>query len=165
MSIQPHRSKFKKCTTKYVKDNLLDIIDISETLSKNRYIHKCPLNNFIYSSNIINLKLSHGNKENNKSIENKPEVNAIDTNNENSNSNDISTDNSIKNFEKSPKELKYENINFNKLNHNKFKINFMHLKLEYENDYSELFIKKYFPLEIIGTGAFGLVVSVIDIKE
>ena len=165
MSIQPHRSKFKKCTTKYVKDNLLDIIDISERLSKNRYIHKCPLNNFIYSSNIINLKLSHGNKENNKSIENKPEVNAIDTNNENSNSNDISTDNSIKNFEKSPKELKYENINFNKLNHNKFKINFMHLKLEYENDYSELFIKKYFPLEIIGTGAFGLVVSVIDIKE
>ena len=160
MSIQPHRSKFKKCTTKYVKDNLLDIIDISETLSKNRYIHKCPLNNFIYSSNIINLKLSHDNNENNKSIEKKQEVN--DTNNENSN--DISTDNSIKNFEKSSKELKYENINFNKLNHNKFKINFMHLKLEYENDYSELFIKKYFPLEIIGTGAFGLVVSVIDIK-
>ena len=128
MSIQPHRSKFKKCTTKYVKDNLLDIIDISETLSKNRYIHKCPLNNFIYSSNIINLKLSsHENNENNKSIEKKQEVN--DTNNENSN--DISTDNSIKNLDKSSKELKYENINFNKLNHNKFKINFMHLKLEY----------------------------------
>lgn len=160
MSIQPHRSKFKKCTTKYVKDNLLDIIDISETLSKNRYIHKCSLNNFIYSNNIINLKLSHGHNENNKNIEKKVETN--DTNNENSN--DISTDNSIKNFEKSSNELKYENINFNKLNHNKFKINFMHLKLQYENDYSELFIKKYFPLEIIGSGAFGLVVSVIDIK-
>ena len=54
MSIQPHRSKFKKCTTKYVKDNLLDIIDISETLSKNRYIHKCPLNNFIYFNYLSN---------------------------------------------------------------------------------------------------------------
>ena len=160
MSIQPHRSKFKKCTTKYVKDNLLDIIDISETLSKNRYIHKCPLNNFIYSSNVINLKLSQENNENNKNIEKNTEVN--DTNNDNSN--EISTDNSIKNFEKSSSQLKYENINFNKLNNNKFKINFMHLKLEYENDYSELFVKKYFPLEIIGTGAFGLVVSVIDIK-
>ena len=54
MSIQPHRSKYKKCTEHYFKDNLLDIIDISETLSKNRYIHKCPFNNFIYSKYISN---------------------------------------------------------------------------------------------------------------
>ena len=38
--IQPKRSKYKKCTKNYVQDNLLDIIDIEETLLKNRYIKK-----------------------------------------------------------------------------------------------------------------------------
>ena len=136
MSIQYQRSKFKKSTETYFKDNLLDIIDISETLSKNRYIHKCPLNNFIFSKYISDYNIS---KEN------------INNNNDN-------------NLEKDIKELNTENINFEKLNDNKFHINFMKLKLEYENDYTILFIDKYYPLEIIGAGSFGLVLSVIEIE-
>ena len=34
--IQPKRSKFKKSTINYVQDNILDIIDIEETLSKDQ---------------------------------------------------------------------------------------------------------------------------------
>ncbi len=47
--IQPKRSKYKKCTKNYVQDNLLDIIDIEETLLKNRYISKVQKSDFIYS--------------------------------------------------------------------------------------------------------------------
>ena len=65
MSIQYQRSKFKKSTETYFKDNLLDIIDISETLSKNRYIHKCPLNNFIFSKYIADYNTSKENINNN----------------------------------------------------------------------------------------------------
>ena len=65
MSIQYQRSKYKKSTETYFKDNLLDIIDISETLSKNRYIHKCPLNNFIYSKYISNYNTTKENINNN----------------------------------------------------------------------------------------------------
>jgi hypothetical protein len=151
MSIQPQRSKFKKCTVNYCKDNLLDIIDISETLSKNRYIHKCPLNNFIYAKYIPNIKSiieTEKNMENNKQIQNKE--------------NNTYLNNNKKCFEKHFKDLNYENINFQKLNQNKFKIDFYKLKLEYENDYAILFIDKYYPLEIIGAGGFGLVISVID---
>ena len=143
MSIQPHRSKFKKSTVTYFKDNLLDIIDISETLSKNRYIHKCPLNNFIFSKYISQYKLS---KENNKIKENNQDINNINNN------------------EKDIIEFNYENINFDKLNQNKFHINFLSLKLQYENDYTVLFIDKYYPKEIIGEGSFGLVVNAIDIE-
>ena len=46
--IQPKRSKFKKSTINYVQDNILDIIDIEETLSKNRFIEKVPLSDFVY---------------------------------------------------------------------------------------------------------------------
>ena len=148
MSIQQQRSKFKKCTETYFKDNLLDIIDIQETLSKNRYIHKCPLNNFIYLNSISNHKLSNdfnNNKYNNKNII------IYDKNNKNNSENSI-------------KELNYDNINFERLNQNKFHINFTKLKLEYENGYTVLFIDKYYPLEIKGEGAFGLVLSVIDIE-
>ena len=38
--IEPKRSKYKKSTKRYVQDNILDIIDIEETLLKNRYISK-----------------------------------------------------------------------------------------------------------------------------
>ena len=151
MSIQPQRSKFKKCTVNYCKDNLLDIIDISETLSKNRYIHKCPLNNFIYAKYIPNIKSiieTEKNVENSKQIQNKENYTYLNNNN--------------KCFEKQFKDLNYENINFQKLNRNKFKIDFYRLKLEYENDYAILFIDKYYPVEIIGEGGFGLVISVID---
>ena len=47
--IQPQRSKFKKCTKYYVQDNILDIIDIEETLLKNRYITKVQKQDFIYA--------------------------------------------------------------------------------------------------------------------
>ena len=152
MSIQFQWSKFKKCTETYFKDNLLDIIDISETLSKNRYIHKCPLNNFIYSKYISNYKITKENDKNNSENE-IIVINNDEQNNSNENNN-----------EKDLKEFNIENINFEKLNHNKFHINFQRLKLEYENDYSVLFIDKYYPLEIIGAGGFGLVLSVIEIK-
>ena len=151
MSIQPQRSKFKKCTVNYCKDNLLDIIDISETLSKNRYIHKCPFNNFIYAKYIPNFKPiieTEKNVENTKKIDHKE--------------NGTYLHNNKKYFEKQFKDLNYENINFQKLNQNKFHIDFYRLKLEYENDYTILFIDKYYPLEIIGAGGFGLVLSVID---
>ena len=51
--IQPKRSKFKKSTINYVQDNILDIIDIEETLSKNRFIEKihiifCGLAAYLY---------------------------------------------------------------------------------------------------------------------
>ena len=48
-TIQPKRSKFKKSTKKYVQDNILDIIDIEETLLKNRFISKVQPSDFIYS--------------------------------------------------------------------------------------------------------------------
>jgi len=152
MSIQPQRSKFKKCTATYFKDNLLDIIDISETLSKNRYIHKCPLNNFIFSKYISNYKIS---KECNN-LENSKTMIYLD--------NQINNDNSKNNSEEYIEEFNYENIDFEKLNQNKFHINFKTLKLEYENGYSILFIDKYYPLEIKGAGGFGLVLSVIDME-
>ena len=60
--------------------------------------------------------------------------------------------------------LNIENINFNVLNDNKFDIKFDKLKLEYKNDYKVLFINEYFPIKIIGSGAFGLVIKVIQMK-
>ena len=47
--IQAKRSKYKKSTRTYVQDNLLDIIDIEETLSKNRYIEKVEKSLFFYA--------------------------------------------------------------------------------------------------------------------
>ena len=151
MSIQPQRSKFKKSTATYFKDNLLDIIDISETLSKNRYIHKCSLNNFIFSKYISNYKLS-------KECFNLENKNMIYLDNQ------INNENVKNNNEENKEEFNYDNINFEILNQNKFHINFTKLKLEYENGYSILFIDKYYPLEIKGAGGFGLVLSVIDME-
>ena len=60
--------------------------------------------------------------------------------------------------------LNPEKINYEILNKNKFNINFQTLKLEYKNGYNILFIKEYYPVEIIGAGSFGLVLNVIKIK-
>ena len=67
---------------------------------------------------------------------------------------------------KSPPQLilNPEKINYENLNKNKFNINFKKLKLEYKNGYNILFIKEYYPVDIIGAGTFGLVVNVIRIK-
>ena len=150
-SVQPKRSKYKKSTKKYVQDNILDIIDIEETLLKNRYISKVQISDFIYSKFIP------------KHDSLKPIMKPSIQNNER-----ISPTLECKLFPKlkSPPQLilNPEKINYELLNKNKFNINFQTLKLEYKNGYNILFIKEYYPVEIIGAGSFGLVVNVIKIK-
>jgi serine/threonine protein kinase len=162
--IQPKRSKYKKCTKYYVQDNLLDIIDIEETLLKNRYITKVPKSDFIYSKFIPKYEslkpLSQSKPIILKSLSKdkllpikepkSPTHNNININNFNT--------------EQKKLLLNQDNINYEVLNKNKFDINFKKLKLEYKNGYRVHFIKEYFPIEIIGAGAFGLVVNVIEIK-
>ena len=162
--IQPKRSKYKKCTKYYVQDNLLDIIDIEETLLKNRYITKVPKSDFIYSKFIPKYEslkpLSQSKPIILKSLSKdkllpikepkSPTHNNININNFNT--------------EQKKLLLNQDNINYEVLNKNKFDINFKKLKLEYKNGYRVHFTKEYFPIEIIGAGAFGLVVNVIEIK-
>ena len=149
--IQPKRSKYKKSTKKYVQDNILDIIDIEETLLKNRYISKVQTADFIYSKFI----------QKHDSL--KPIIKTGMNNVER-----ISPTLECKLFPKlkSPPQLilNPEKINYENLNKNKFNINFKKLKLEYKNGYNILFIKEYYPVDIIGAGTFGLVVNVIRIK-
>ena len=150
-SVQPKRSKYKKSTKKYVQDNILDIIDIEETLLKNRYISKVQTADFIYSKFIP------------KHDSLKPIIKTGMNNVER-----ISPTLECKLFPKlkSPPQLilNPEKINYENLNKNKFNINFQKLKLEYKNGYNILFIKEYYPVDIIGAGTFGLVVNVIRIK-
>ena len=150
-SVQPKRSKYKKSTKKYVQDNILDIIDIEETLLKNRYISKVQISDFIYSKFIP------------KHDSLKPIIKPCLQNSER-----ISPTLECKLFPKlkSPPQLilNPEKINYDLLNKNKFNINFQTLRLEYKNGYNILFIKEYYPVEIIGAGSFGLVVNVIKIK-
>ena len=162
--IQPKRSKYKKSTKYYVQDNLLDIIDIEETLLKNRYITKVPKSDFIYSKFIPKYEslkpLSQSKPIILKSLSKdkllpikepkSPTHNNININNFNT--------------EQKKLLLNQDNINYEVLNKNKFDINFKKLKLEYKNGYRVHFTKEYFPIEIIGAGAFGLVVNVIEIK-
>ena len=162
--IQPKRSKYKKSTKYYVQDNLLDIIDIEETLLKNRYITKVPKSDFIYSKFIPKYEslkpLSQSKPIILKSLSKdkllpikepkSPTHNSININNFNT--------------EQKKLLLNQDNINYEVLNKNKFDINFKKLKLEYKNGYRVHFTKEYFPIEIIGAGAFGLVVNVIEIK-
>ena len=147
---QPKRSKYKKSTKKYVQDNILDIIDIEETLLKNRYISKVQISDFIYS----------------KFIPKHDSLNSIIKHIQNNER--ISPTLECKLFPKlkSPPQLilNPEKINYEILNKNKFNINFQTLKLEYKNGYNVLFIKEYYPVEIIGAGSFGLVLNVIKIK-
>ena len=151
IELQPKRSKYKKSTKKYVQDNILDIIDIEETLLKNRYISKVQISDFIYSKFIP------------KHDSLKPIMKTILNNNER-----VSPTLECKLLPKlkSPPQLilNPEKINYEILNKNKFNINFQTLKLEYKNGYNILFIKEYYPVEIIGAGTFGLVVNVIKIK-
>ena len=150
-SVQPKRSKYKKSTKKYVQDNILDIIDIEETLLKNRYISKVQTADFIYSKFIP------------KHDSLKPIIKTGMNNVER-----ISPTLECKLFPKlkSPPQLilNPEKINYENLNKNKFNINFKKLKLEYKNGYNILFINEYYPVDIIGAGTFGLVVNVIRIK-
>ena len=182
--IQPKRSKFKKSTINYVQDNILDIIDIEETLSKNRFIEKVPLSDFVYCKLLPRTnpppkmiksppkKYRHSlvlNQISNEKInintfrERKSFCFNINTNDTNkpflNNINVLINDNNNKNIG-----CNMDNINFDILNDNKFEIKFDKLKIEYKNGYKVLFIHEYFPIKIIGSGAFGLVVMVIKIK-
>ena len=176
--IQPKRSKFKKSTINYVQDNILDIIDIEETLSKNRFIEKVPISDFIYAKFIPGYKpqlliksppkkqrhrsliLNQLPKEKSSTVRERKSF-CINLNTQKhffNNINIINRDNN-KNHEMNP-----DNINFEILNDNKFEIKFDKLKIEYKNGYKVLFIHEYFPIKIIGSGAFGLVIMVIQIK-
>ena len=132
MNIEAGRSKFKKVTANYKIDNVLDIIDIPASLSKNRYITKIPLSSFLYEKNINTIS-----KNNIVIYQN----NKFDINN-----------------------LKYEKINFEKLNNNKFKINFKTLEFQNSYGYKIKFTDLYYPIDIIGTGSFGLVISAIKLS-
>jgi len=160
--IQPKRSKYKKRTKNYVQDNILDIIDIEETLLKNRYIEKVNKQNFLYSKylssynnipkpspKIKSFKITQFPKEKLSPIKTPNNYVNIKINN---------------NSEPRKSLLNSDNINYEELNKNKFDINFNKLKLEYKNGYKVLFTKEYFPVEIIGAGAFGLVIYAIQIK-
>ena len=155
--IEPKRSKYKKSTKRYVQDNILDIIDIEETLLKNRYISKVSKSEFIYSkflpkSGSLNSGLKSKSKPKLKPIINERTSPVF----ENKISQKLITPLKL--------ELNPEKINFENLNKNKFNIDFKNLQLEYKNDYTVLFIKEYYPIEIMGEGAFGLTVHVIEIK-
>ena len=132
MNVEAGRSKFKKVTANYKIDNVLDIIDIPASLSKNRYITKIPLSSFLYEKNINTIS------NNNIVIY---QNNKFDINN-----------------------LKYEKINFEKLNNNKFKINFKTLEFQNSYGYKIKFTDLYYPIDIIGTGSFGLVISAVKIS-
>ena len=181
--IQPKRSKFKKSTINYVQDNILDIIDIEETLSKNRFIEKVPLSDFVYCKFLQSRnnvppgvvksppkKHRHSlilnqlpNERTNTFRERKSFCFDINANSINkpflNNINVLINDDNKKDIE-----CNIDNINFDILNDNKFEIKFDKLKIEYKNGYKVLFIHEYFPIKIIGSGAFGLVVMVKKIK-
>ena len=168
--IQPKRSKYKKCTKNYFQDNILDIIDIEETLSKNRYITKVQKSEFLYVKFLPKYEslkmltqpkpvvLKSISKEKITAIKETKSPTVKNTNNHtNINNNNYHEQRNILLFNP-------EYINYEKLNKNKFDVNFKKLKLEYKNGYRVLFTKEYYPIEIIGAGAFGLVVQVIQIK-
>ena len=156
-NIQVKRSKYKKSTKKYVQDNILDIIDIEETLLKNRFISKVQTADFIYSKFLPKHdSLKPIIKSNNSVLKSIPQEERISP---------VIECKLYPRLKSLPKLiLNPEKINYEQLNQNKFNINFKELKLEYKNGYSVLFIKEYYPVEIIGAGAFGLVVNVIQIK-
>jgi len=155
--IQPKRSKYKKSTKKYDKDNILDIIDIEETLLKNRFITKVKISDFIYSKFLPKHdSLKPITKSNNPIIKPIPQDERVSP---------IIERKLYPRLKFPPKlVLNPEKINYDSLNQNKFNINFKELKLEYKNGYNVLFTKEYYPVEIIGAGSFGLVVNVIKIK-
>ena len=191
--IQPKRSKYKKCTKNYVQDNLLDIIDIEETLLKNRFITKVQKSDFLYAKFLpknealkplpqpktipmksLSIEKIMPVKDKKISIEDNklPIININNKDNEKDKEKEKDKDkdkdnksNKDKNDQTKSSLYNPDNINYDLLNKNKFDINFKKLKLEYKNGYKVLFIKEYYPIEIIGAGSFGLVVNVVEIKN
>ena len=173
--VQPKRSKFKKSTINYNQDNILDIIDIEETLSKNRFIEKVPISDFIYSKFLpsYNPLIKSPPKKKRKSLMlnqlSKEKISTVKERksfcfNINTHKHFLNNINLLTSDNKKNHEFNTDNINFEALNNNKFDIKFDKLKIEYKNGYKVLFINEYFPVKLIGSGAFGLVVNVIQIK-
>ena len=135
LNVIAKRSKFKKKTETYKIDNVFDIIDIEECLSKDKLIPKIPLDLFLYERNINESK-----NTNQELVKEQLKASLI-----------------LQNFNPT-------NIDFDMLNKNPFNINFNELQLEYPNGYTKLFVSEYYPIEIIGYGAFGLVISAIEIE-
>ena len=120
--IQPKRSKYKKSTKKYDKDNILDIIDIEETLLKNRFITKVKASDFIYSKFLPKHdSLKPITKSNNSIIKPIPQDERVSP---------IIENKIFLRIKYPPKlVLNPEKINYDSLNQNKFNINFKELKL------------------------------------
>ena len=135
LNVIAKRSKFKKKTETYKIDNVFDIIDIEECLSKDKLIPKVPIELFLYERNIYESK-----NTNQELVKEQLKASLI-----------------LQNFNPT-------NIDFDMLNKNPFNINFNELQLEYPNGYTKLFVSEYYPIEIIGYGAFGLVISAIEIE-
>ena len=76
---------------------------------------------------------------------------------------DNSNNSQISKISVSPKENLDEIIS--KINDNNFGIHIDELILTFPNDYKVPFIKLYTPIELIGQGGFGVVISVLDIKS
>ena len=76
---------------------------------------------------------------------------------------DNSNNSQISKISTSPKENQDEIIS--KINDNNFGIHIDELILTFPNDYKVPFIKLYTPIELIGQGGFGVVISVLDIKS
>ncbi len=163
-NIQPQRSKYKKCTKYYVQDNLLDIIDIEETLSKNRYITKVQRSDFIYSKYLNKYESSNQLTQINPLTLKQLAKDILSPKNEPQTTSNNKANIIKKNKEQNNILLNPDNINYELLNNNQFNINFKQLKLEYKNGYRVNFTKEYYPIEILGAGAFGLVVHVIQIR-
>ena len=140
-------SKYTKTEENYFSDCLFDLLDIKASLSKNNLIPKVPMNLFLYSSDLRenNLFLIEKSIELKSSLYDKLEKRGKDKGQED----DC---------------LHESKINFDVLNNNKFGIDFNELQLEYSSNYKVKFSELYFPLQILGQGAFGKVYLVKDKK-
>ncbi|MCQ2820473.1 MAG: protein kinase [archaeon] len=141
--IPPKKSKYTKTEANYHSDCLFDLIDVKDNLSTNHFIKKVPLDLFLYANDL---------KEKNVCLVEKSTVFKFNLNEKGETKED-------------PVDYKDHNINFEEFNNNRFGIDFNELYLEYPNDYKIKFTEVYFPIKILGQGAFGLVISCVDLQN
>ena len=128
--------KNENCKNKYNKDSVFDKFDITDLINNDLLIPKISIDNFFYQKEV--QKISDNSN-----------------NNQNSHLSQISTSSSENNFDEIIK----------KINNNSFGIHIDELILTFPNDYKIPFIDLYKPIELIGQGGFGVVLSIIDIKK
>ncbi|MCQ2816176.1 MAG: protein kinase [archaeon] len=134
-------SKYTKTEENYFTDCLFDLIDIKANLSKNHLIKKVPNNLFLYRNDL---------KEKNAHVKEKSTAMKY---------------NSQEHKEETEKQTENHKINFEEFNDNRFGIDFNELRLEYSDNYIVKFTDCYFPIQILGQGAFGLVISCVDLTN